>query len=301
MIPNHILILGPPQTGKLRVADFILNGKRVDDLNPNSHSGVIVKSELNTKYYHTQLNILVDEYPSERSCMNEADESLDDYLHKQLDQWFEEFKSSECKELRDVLDGLIFTINLDNDSTETVGRSVETITKLKDIMEAESNDELFMVVLGVSQQIKPYEDFEDIVIQNGLEFIYFNESGQNDFKDKLGRDRLMEILETHSWKNIDNTSDDSSYRQNRLTRLKNEMTQSLLNDDDDGNDNNDRVKHYDNDNASIDAYKHVDRKIDLTEILGKLNLAKGEASNMKDQQERELYANRVIDELIDYL
>lgn len=291
MIPNHVLILGSPHTGKLRVSELLLESTKVTDVNSNSHSGIIVKCDLKTKYYEAKLNILIDEYPSVRPEKEVLGQ--DDLRYSQLQEWYNEFKLAECKELRDVLDGFIFTINMDTDSIEYVSQCIETVNELRLVMEEESNEDLFFCIVGVSNNKVAYEEYEDVAIQNGLEFIYLNESGENEFKDKVGKDRLVEILETHEWKNISDVSHDETYKKNKLEKLNNEMMQSLLADD------GEQV-----DKAALDQIdqdKNVAKKIDLTDLLLKLKLAKGEASNITDEQQREAYTNKVIEELIDYI
>lgn len=77
MIPNHILILGSPNSGKLRVSKLISNDKDFPEIKENeSHSGIIIKTSLSTKYYHIKLNILIDEYPEERNKSVTDEEKL---------------------------------------------------------------------------------------------------------------------------------------------------------------------------------------------------------------------------------
>ncbi|CAH6723091.1 increased recombination centers protein 6 [[Candida] jaroonii] len=270
MIPNHVLILGCPKTGKIRIADWLSEDEKLENINAESHSGLILKTRLRTNYYSTDLNILIDEFPSERSNIN----TNDSLKFNELKLWYEEFKTVECKELRDVLDGLIFTVNLDSDSTDYISQSLSLISDLKDFMKSESDNDIFFIISAISEQKVPFEDVEDIAISNGLEFIYFNESGTNEFKEKVGKDRIKEILETHEWKNIDLGNDD--YENHKMQKLDDMRT--MLIESEDGS-----------------------HQMDFTTVLDKLQIAKGKADSISDISEREKYAKTVIGEIIDYI
>lgn len=313
MIPNHVLMLGPPHTGKLRVSELVIGKNKVQeavDLNHKSHSGIIVKGDIQTKYYLAKLNILIDEFPSDRTeaqtqtggSSDEEDNLTHKYdteeMSKQLRGWFMEFTSSECKELREVLDGFIFTVDLDTTSQEYFLQMVQILNEIKQVFEEEENEEVFMVVVGVSKEIREYVEYEDMVIQNGLEFIYFNEGGENEYKDKIGKDRLIEILETHEWKNMEDcgSKDEDEYKRNRVEKLS-EMTERLIKDE--GDEEEDKKGEDQKEEGDEEADKK--EEMDLTRVMQKLQIAKGEASSMKNHQQRETYVNKVIEELIDYI
>lgn len=269
MIPNHVLILGYPKTGKIRIADWILSGEKLEDLNAYSHSGLIVKTRLKTNYYLTDLNLLIDEFPSERSNMVNDDLAKFD----ELKLWYDEFRTPECKELREVLDGFIFTINLDSDSSAYISRCLSLISELKDFLSSEGDNDIFVVISAISEQIVPFEEIEDVAISNGLEFLYFNESGTNEFKEKIGKDRIIEILETHEWRNIEPTNND--YEKHKMEKLS-DMTTKLIEPE----------------NGS---------RMDFTTVLDKLQVAKGKADSISDVNEKKKYAQTIIDEIIDYI
>lgn len=275
MIPNHILVVGGPGSGKLRIADLILGGKGVDDVDDDSHSGIIIKTDLNTKYYQSKLSIMIDEFPSDRSSTTEQ-KKLD-----QLNVWCDEFKAEECKELRDVLDGFIFTINLEKDSLVCIERQVEMIYNLKETLVEmdETFSDIFFIVVGVSEQKVDYLVFEDIVIQYGLEFVYFNESGTNEYKEKMGKDRIIEVLESHEWKNtedIPNTTYDSSKR----NKINGDLTQSLLADE---------------------TPESLSDDVDLAHVMNKLRLAKDQIKDFETKEEKDKFAQTIIDDIINYI
>lgn len=276
MIPNHILIVGGPGSGKLRIAKLILGVSELKDVEEDSHSGIILKTELNTKYYQSNLNIMIDEFPADRlSTTNEK--KLD-----QLKVWCDEFKAEECKELREVLDGFIFTLNLDEDPLIGIEQQLEIIYNLKSALyeEEEGFTDVFFLIVGVSKEKMDYLALEDIALQYGLEFVSLNESGTNEYKDKIGKDRIREVLENHEWKNTSNVIN-GSYEENKRSKLKSEMTQSLLAEDSP-------------DESFLEEF-------DLTHIMGRLKIAKEQADEFETKEDKEKFAQNVINDLINYI
>lgn len=279
MIPNHVLLIGGPDTGKLQLSNVILNNQHIEGVEEDSHSGLMVKTNLSTKYYNVDINLLIDEYPSERSMIKDNEESLKyDYFR----EWYDEFISLNCKELRDVLDGIIFSINIDQDSVEYISQCIDLLNDLKDLLNREYDEwSGFFAVTGVTNTKRQVDEVEDIVLANGFEFIYLNEHGQNEFKDKIGKDRLLELFQSHEWKNIEFLDSETNYKTNKMATIeRNQMTEKLLND-------------YDEDPP--------DDKLDISDILTKLKLAKDKANGLNNENEKESYVNKIIDDVIDYL
>lgn len=229
------------------------------DIPRDSHSGIIMKTKLKSLYYTCDVNILVDEYPASRDDVQKQD------MYSSLVQWFDDFKSEECKELRDVLQGLIFTVNIDTQSADEVAKTLRLVSEIRELFQ----DNFFCLVLGVSSERRDVLEIEDIAIENALEFVYFNESGENEFKDKIGKDRIKELLYSHEWESLD--IDEDTYKQGKVERAE-EMTTGLLDDE----------------------------KVDLTHVLDKLRSAKLTAADL-DGEEKADYVNKVIEEMIDYI
>mmetsp|Transcript_4746 Transcript_4746/g.5758 ORF Transcript_4746/g.5758 Transcript_4746/m.5758 type:complete len:191 (-) Transcript_4746:6402-6974(-) len=86
MIPNHVLVLGAPNTGKLRICELI-SSRKLDftSVDSKSHSGLIFKTDLSTKYYSLRLNLLVDEYPQQRNSLecNSEEEEEEEAMREQ--------------------------------------------------------------------------------------------------------------------------------------------------------------------------------------------------------------------------
>lgn len=275
MIPNHILILGSPNSGKLRVSKLISNDKDFPEIKENeSHSGIIIKTSLSTKYYHIKLNILIDEYPEERNKSVTDEEKLLD-----LEKWFNEFKSEEFGELREVLDGLVFTVNMKADSLEFIEKALETVSEIRTSLgDEESQWDGFISIIGSTTQGElvdddTVEEIEDLVITHGFEFINLNTQGINEFKEKQGKDRVVELIESHEWTNMELLKvNPDQYEKNKMNKVE-QMKQNLLEEKE---------------------------SMDLDVVFSKLSVAKERAEDMT-QEQKEKYANAIIEEIIDFI
>lgn len=275
MIPNHILILGSPNSGKLRVSKLISNDKDFPEIKENeSHSGIIIKTSLSTKYYHIKLNILIDEYPEERNKSVTDEEKL-----LELEKWFNEFKSEEFGELREVLDGLVFTVNMKADSLEFIEKALETVSEIRTSLgDEESQWDGFISIIGSTTQGElvdddTVEEIEDLVITHGFEFINLNTQGINEFKEKQGKDRVVELIESHEWTNMELLKvNPDQYEKNKMNKVE-QMKQNLLEEKE---------------------------SMDLDVVFSKLSVAKERAEDMT-QEQKEKYANAIIEEIIDFI
>lgn len=275
MIPNHILVLGSPNSGKLRISKLICEDEDFPEIKENeSHSGIIIKTSVSTKYYTIKLNMLIDEYPEERNKQITDDEKLSEF-----NKWLTEFKSEEFRELREVLDGLIFTINMKNDSLTFIENALEVVSQIRISLEDDGSEwGGFIAIVGSITQGDLVDDdtvdvIEDIVVSNGFEFINLCTEGMNEFKEKQGKERVVELIQSHEWTNMEllNTSIDQ-YEQNKLEKAE-QMRQNLLEEQ---------------------------AEMDLDMVFSKLSVAKERAQAMT-QEQKDKYANEVIQEIIDFI
>ncbi|KAL6451749.1 IRC6 Increased recombination centers protein 6 [Candida maltosa Xu316] len=277
MIPNHILILGSPNSGKLRIAKLILHE---DDSIPEvredeTHSGIIVKTSVVTKYYSSKLNILIDEYPENRSTefKDEEEEKL-----SQLKQWYTEFKSPEFAELREVLDGIVLTFNLVSDSLTFIEQALNVVEDIRSVFtDDESQWDGFLLIVGSvpegKESVIDKEDVEDLVISHGFEFAYLNEAGVDEYKEKLGSDRIVEVMQSHEWSHMDLVkSKPEDYEKSKTSKIES-MKRSLLEEK---------------------------KEMGLDEIFDKLTLAKDQIRNLSEDQKKQ-HAKKIIDEIIDFI
>lgn len=289
MLPNYVLVLGAPKSGKFTVAKHIAQvGELVGE--NISHSGYIMKAKVETKYFTLELSLLIDEFPEdgrERTCSD--DEKVDGF-----GKWYQEFASDECEELRNAVEGIVFCVDVEGSLEYVEG----VLDILDDIRETLGDSwEGFIVVVGKNGKVEEkVEDVEDAVILHAMEFINFSESGINQYKEKVGKDRLLEVFESHQWANLAMKKHDD-YDQNKRDKLA-EMTEGLLDKEKDN-----EKDQYDNEQDEPQGKFNISKQnanLDITEIFEKMKLAKSNMEGMNEQQ-KQVYANKMIKEIIDFI
>uniref|UniRef100_A0A0L0P337 Increased recombination centers protein 6 n=1 Tax=Candidozyma auris TaxID=498019 RepID=A0A0L0P337_CANAR len=265
MIPNNVLVIGPPNSGKIRIAQCFSKDVDTTSIPKESHSGLIYRCELNTKYYKTLVNLLIEECPEERP-------SDTDKFIEGLNQWYKGFVSEEYVELRKALDGVIFTMNSNSVLVLDWEMIMDQYTRIK-----ESLDERIFSVVMVAALDAPndalLEQYEDGCIQRGIEFVYEGHEGTNEYKEKLGMERIKEILQTHTWSQT-TSSTSEEYDKHKLDRIDN-MTKGLLQPDD-------------------------GEEMPLDKIMEKLRLEKSKVEKMKPEN-KESYVKLVIEDLLQFI
>ncbi|CAH2353820.1 putative increased recombination centers protein 6 [[Candida] railenensis] len=295
MFPSHVLVLGGPGTGKLRICkEFTtLDLEKVE--HNDSHSGLIVPFELSTAYYNVNGKLLIDEYPASREGLHLMKQNE---ILSSLRSWGKEFTSDETKELRECLEGLVFCIDAAKSTVDYIESSLEELSRIRSTLDEESVDGMWPGFLAV---VSPQDDndIEDLSIAHGFEFISISSSGVNEFKDKVGKERLKELFETHEWKQMERNAkvssvdDDNLFESRKRDKIsKLGMTVPLLqsNDYEDGNESEGQ--------GEVEG-EELD-KLDFSTILSKLNIAKEEIQGM-NENEREEYANKVIADVMNYI
>lgn len=264
---NNVLVLGPPKSGKIRFAQFISGDYETETISDDSHSGLMYKCNLKTKYFSVDVNLLIEEFPESRKEPEEK-------WISSLQTWFGEFESDTMADLREVIEGVVFTVCVNEWDDNVIKQQLDILSNMKDLLK---DNDPFFIVMGVSEhdiEQDTMADLEDLVLLNGFEFVYFNDSGMNEFRDKMGKDRLLEVLETHEWtqKHLTHVSNEDymAYKKEKMTL----MTQGLLQEDD----------------CNIPT---------LDVLLQKLQIEKLKVEEMKEN-ERKGYVDGLVDEFLEY-
>lgn len=271
MAPNNVLILGPPKSGKVRLAQFISDDYDTETIQETSHSGLIYNCDLATKYFQVNINLLVDEYPGSR-------EDADKELVESLQEWLTEFSSEEMLELREALDGVVFTIAMETLASDSMGKFMDVATQIKELL----HEEAFFVVGGSADRemdALKVEEIEDEVISSGFEFVNLQESGSNEYREKLGRDRVLEIFHSHTWSDMEKTSQPEevfvSHKHDKLAG----MSQGLL---------------------EVEEEQDLpEKELDLERILQKLRIDKEKVDTLKEDEKRD-YVDKLVEEYLEY-
>ncbi|RKP32783.1 hypothetical protein METBISCDRAFT_25356 [Metschnikowia bicuspidata] len=210
---NNVLIVGPPKTGKLSIAQLLSGDLDCSTVSSKSHSGLVYQHTIETKYFKAMINLLIEEYPETRDVSP---------TEQNLAAFVDEIGKPEYQDLRDDLDGILFTIDL-NTAADTQRLRLKQFERIRALF---GDQELFYAVVGNAQKLaaKTVERLEDEIMQSGFEFVDTNASGINEFREKLGPDRLVEILESHEWTDIDSGPAAASLLPEDVAR----MAESLL-------------------------------------------------------------------------
>lgn len=191
-----------------------------------------------TKYYSVSIDLYVDEF--------------DD-----LEEWLADLRGGECIELRQALAGLIITLPIqDGLSKKSLNSYIEEISQ---------QDDSFTILMNLksTQDSISWEEEKDEFASSGIELIGYLEEGLNEFGERLGIERIREILDTHDWQEIHQLEGDTTTRD----------TESP----DEGCD-----------------------ELDLAKIIKKLEAAKLKYSTMKTEEEAKAFAQDIADELSEY-
>lgn len=290
MTDGSILIIGGPNTGKIHTARHICQGEiDVSNINSSSHSGIILKSELKTKYYNVNLTIFIDEFPEERCLLGNVKQSCEDMKVQGFTKWVSDFSLEECRELRESLRCLMMSFNMDSESLSYIKICVEMLLDLKEKidMEAGSLIESFLIILS-SLSARKDQAVEDAIILCGFEFTYLFEDGINEFREKLGKDRILEVIETIEWPDIKLSEFDANlYFERKESRI-DEMVERL-------------IKHDGDELGYINDVKgQQDTLVDLSGLLTSLKEGRKKALQMDPLQRRE-FAKTLVRDIIDYI
>ncbi|KAI5955201.1 IRC6 [Candida jiufengensis] len=263
MDSNFILIVGPPNSGKLRISKLI-QGIKDDKISEtrehnstDSHSGLIHKTKITTKYYTSNVDIFIDEIPSKRTPIFSEDDKIN-----ALKKWCNEFFSPEMESLVESLDGIIFTINIKDDSLEYADELLNVVHRVKTL----SNEDNLLAVVATTPKgsngwdKRYFDEIEDIFIEHGFEFIDFDKQGKNEYKESQGKDRIVELIECHEWRYME-----------LIKKTNSEETEN-----------------------------EVKEEKSLDELLVKLNEAKEHAKHLSPA-EKDKYANEVIKDIEAYI
>lgn len=210
------------------------------------------------------VKLLVEEFPDDRA----RDVTC---LEDHLCEWTNEFISKDYEELRDAIDGIIFTV-------DTTKISVLHINKLLPIYDRirSSLPEGSFSVLATRGNGDHWEHYEDECLAYGLECVNMDDSGKiSQYNEKQGVERVVEILQTHEWSHMDGgTVDGDDYLTHKEEKM-GHMTAPLLGQ-------------FEKDKMPID------------ELHRRLEAERIKVRGMADH-EREDYVKGIVDDLIDYI
>ncbi|KAF2264827.1 hypothetical protein CC78DRAFT_601138 [Lojkania enalia] len=186
--PRRILALGAPDSGVLSLLKDLTGS--APELISDSTAGLSHTWSLSTRYYTANLPIWIDEIPS-------------------VSEWRSEFVKPEAKEVVSVLGAWIFCFRKPV-KEEDFSVIKEALQAIADVIEKVCGYGADVVCLAVAmpQSMTPYldksdDEWEELCMEFGFEFVDAEAKGKNEFGEPLGMQRIEEALKAHSWQGGD--------------------------------------------------------------------------------------------------
>ncbi|GME84475.1 unnamed protein product [Ambrosiozyma monospora] len=296
---NQILLVGAPHTNKLTIANEVFNVsqsslKCIIDSNNGSHAGLTIEGlPHETKYYTTELGLFIDELE-------------DDSLEK-FEIWLNDFKSDDVKELRDFIQGIVFTIDLNASSVEDIDKIAQHLEQLStqfddEFIESSNKQDIFQwdgfkIVVGVNKNKtgeSPIDDeklleIEDTILSTGFEFINYNDTREtNEFGDVFGKERFVDIIENTEWRELDRIFKPMAAKsKEEEEKTRKELATPLI--------PKDKEESKDSEEDKLKSIENMDV------ILKKLNIARDAVKDMKSEEQKMEYVDNVLKDMFKYI
>lgn len=186
-----------------------------------------------TKYYKASFDLYIDSYDS-------------------LAEWTAEFTDTECKPLRDIIAGIIIVGDV-SQKQKYKGQVDKIATNI--------HCDSFLIWINCNEKYTE-EEYDVVETVNWKEDCESNES--NEFNEKLGCERVKEILDTYPW---DTTQliDPSQFQR------------------------------------SSTSTEHTSNRLELESILGMLNQARQQYQTLDSDENPEEYASNMAEEIAKYI
>jgi len=160
-----------------------------------SIAGVTHEWHVKTRYYTASIPIWLDEISD-------------------IDQWANDFSRPEAREVVQAVGGWIYCVDRaslaqpDDDDSEAIASITKAITAIENVITKACGYGWEGVRLLVATQpaskkstnVKiSAEEWDDLCMEHGFEFVDASATGVNDFGEKVGLERLREALEANEW------------------------------------------------------------------------------------------------------
>jgi hypothetical protein len=285
---RRLLLLGAPDCGSLDVT-HALTGSSPSPSASGSCAGLTHEWDIKTTYYSATVPLWIDEI---------AD----------LSEWKEEFLKEEAGEVVRAVGAWVYVFRLRQDGK--AGDEVEkTIAALQAVLEVHAGYGAESVLLAVGMpaggkerakmEKEEREEWDDIAMQYGFEFVEFGAQGVNEFGEKQGVERLREALEANEWADdgededadalgLEDGSDeefvDFGREEAEMTAELFGLKASLLGEEDDD------AEGFEDELGDGDQKGQVD---DLDKMMSKLMAVKEQSADLPEAQKKRMAAKAV--------
>ncbi|KAF1978975.1 hypothetical protein BU23DRAFT_448651 [Bimuria novae-zelandiae CBS 107.79] len=190
--PRRILAVGAPDSGVLSLLKDLTGS--APELITDTTAGLSHEWRLETKYYTAKLPIWIDEVPN-------------------VTEWRTEFMKPEAKEVVSVVGAWIYCFKKPVTEAEA-GIIKETMQAVAQVIEAACgySDDQVRFAVAMPQSTTPYleksaEDWDELCMEHGFEFVDSEAKGKNQFGEETGIKRVEDALKAQEWDSGDGDDD----------------------------------------------------------------------------------------------
>ena len=282
---RRLLLLGAPSCGSLDLTHALTGSAPTPDAS-GSCAGLTHEWDVRTPYYKATVPLWIDEIPD-------------------VAEWKVEFMKDEAGEVVRAVGAWVYVFRLGGPDGEIVEK---TLAALQEVLETHAGYGAESVLLAVGMPLSSSsgtvlakgkrEEWDDVAMQYGFEFVEFGALGVNEFGEKQGIERVREALEANEWADDEEggadelgLEDGSDGEFGEFGREEAEMTAelfglkaSLLGDNDDENDG------YGDALGEKEQKNQVD---DLDKMMSKLMAVREQSADMPEAQRKKMAAKAV--------
>ncbi|GAB7334353.1 hypothetical protein MBLNU13_g06369t1 [Cladosporium sp. NU13] len=190
---RRLLLLGAPACGSLDLTHALTGSAPSPDAS-GSCAGLTHEWDVRTAYYKATVPLWIDEISN-------------------VDEWKEEFMKEEAGEVVRAVGAWAYVFRLSPTPNSGEGASEGEVEKtmgaLQEVLEAHAGYGAESVLLavgmpgnganGTALAKEKREEWDDVAMQYGFEFVEFGAQGVNEFGEKQGVERVREALEANEW------------------------------------------------------------------------------------------------------
>ncbi|KNG46662.1 sm-like ribonucleoprotein [Stemphylium lycopersici] len=242
----------------------------------NTTAGLTHEWRLETKYYTATLPIWIDELPN-------------------VSEWRNEFTKPEAREVVTALGAWVYCFKrpVDQKDLDTIK---ETMQAISDVIERACGygGDIACLAVAMPQSTTPYldksnEEWEELAMDYGFEYIDSESAGKNEFGEATGVQRVREALEAAEWESsagLDFGEDEDGF-ENSFAAEEAEMNMELFG-------MKDALAGYDGDEERETEEKDVE---DLEVMMRKMAAIKEMGEGM-GEAERKRFAAKAVNDLL---
>ncbi|KAF1837733.1 hypothetical protein BDW02DRAFT_490740 [Decorospora gaudefroyi] len=275
--PRRILAIGAPDSGILPLLKELTGS--APEPSSETTAGLTHEWQLETKYYTATLPIWLDELPN-------------------VAEWRAEFTKPEAREVVNVLGAWIYCFKKPVEAKD-VATIKETMQAVADAIERACGYGGDMICLAVAmpQSTTPYlekssEEWEELAMEYGFEYVDSEAKGKNEFGEALGVQRVREALEAAEWESsadLDFGEEDEGFESSfeaeeaEMNRELFGIKGALAGFDDDAND---------------DEAASGNREVEELEVMMRKMIAIKEMGEGMQSEERKRFASKAVTDLL---